>query len=99
MSPTRSSKTSSRSVPYGSFTRYLTASPASMQTSVLPITLTELTSYLDIANNQLYDILDGDDELHRLVYAIEVLQASNRTLEELRVRQEQYILNQFEYAL
>jgi len=96
MSPTRSSKTSSRPVPYGHFTRYPTASPSSAQTSISPVTYTELLNYFDVANDHL---LDGDTELHRIIYVIEILQASNRTLEELQVRQEHYMLDQFELAL
>jgi len=99
MSPTRSSKTSSRPVPYGHFTRYSTASPSSTRTTVPSITYTELVNYFDAANDQLYDLLDGDGELHRIIYAIETLQASNRTLKELQERQEQYMLDQFELAL
>jgi len=99
MSPTRSSKTSSLPVPYGHFTRYLTTSPTSTRTAIPSLTYTELINYLDVANDQLYDLLDGDTELHRIVYAIEVLQTSNRTLRELQDRQEQYMLNQFEVAL
>ena len=63
--------------------RYLTASPSSTQTSISPITYTELINYFDVANDQLYNLLDGNTELHRIIYAIEVLQTSNRTLEEL----------------
>jgi len=70
-----------------------------MRTSISPITYTELLNYFDVANDQLYDLLDSDTELHRIIYAIEVLQTSNRTLEELRARQEHYMLNQFELAL
>jgi len=93
MSPTRTSRTLSRSVPYGHFTRHPTASPSSTQTSVSLITYTELVNYFDIANDQLYDLLDGDAELHRIIYAIEVLQTSNWTLEELQVQQEHYMLD------
>jgi len=99
MPPTRTSKDSSRTTPYGHFTRYPTASPSSTQTSVSPVTYTELVNYFDVANDQLYDLLDGDTELHRIVYAIEVLRTSNQTLEELQVRQEKYMLDQFELAL
>jgi len=87
MSPTRSSKTSSRPVPYGHFTRYPTASPTSAQTTIPSITYTELVNYFDVANDQLYDLLDGDEELHQIIYAIKTLQASNRTLKELQERQ------------
>ena len=99
MSPIRSSRNLSRQIPYGRFTQYPTASPASTQTSIPTVTLAELTDYFDIANNQLYDLLDGDTELHRIIYAIEVLQTSNRALEEIQARQEQYMLDQFELAL
>jgi len=91
MSPTQSSKTSLRPVPYGYFIRYPTASPTSARTAILFLTYAELVNYLDVANDQLYDLLDGNTELHRIVYAIEVLQTSNRTLRELQDRQEQYI--------
>jgi len=60
---------------------------------------TELVNYFDVANDQLYDLLDGDEELNRIIYAIETLQASNRTLKELQERQEQYMLDQFELTL
>jgi hypothetical protein len=99
MSPTPSSRTSSQSVPYGHFTRYLTASSPSTRTAISSLTYTELIDYFDVANNQLYDLLDGDSELHCIVYGIEILQASNRTLRELQHRQEQYMLDQFEVAL
>jgi len=88
MSPIRSSRNSSRQIPYGHFTQYPTASPASTQTSIPTVTLAELTdyfdvandqltNYFDVANDQLYDLLNGDTELHRIIYAIEVLQTSN----------------------
>jgi hypothetical protein len=99
MSPTHSSRTSSQSVPYGHFTRYPTAFPTSTQTAIPSVTYTKLVNYLDIANYQLYDLLNGDTELHHIIYGIEILQASNRTLRELQHRQEQYMLNQFEFAL
>ena len=99
MSPTRSSRTSAWSIPYGHFARYPTASPTSIQTTIPSLTYTEPIDYFDIANDQLYDLLDGDSELHRIVYGIEILQASNRTLRELQHRQEQYMLDQFEIAL
>ena len=99
MSPTRSSRISSRSVPYGHFTRYPTTSSPSTRTTISTVTYTKLVNYFDIANDQLYDLLDGDDELHRIIYGIETLYASNRTLRELLQRQERYMLDQFEIAL
>jgi len=89
----------SRSVPYGHFTRYPTASPTSMQTSIPSVTFTKLVNYFTTANDQLYNLLDGDVELHHIVYAIKLLQPSNQTLEELQARQELYMLGQFELAL
>ena len=99
MSPIRSSRNSSRQIPYGRFTQYPTASPASTQTFIPPIALTELLDYFDVANDQLYDLLDSDTELHRIVHTIELFHLSNQSLEEIRARQEQYILDQFELAL
>jgi len=61
-----------------------TASPSSRQPSIPIITFTELTTYFTTANDQLYDILDGDLELRRIVHAIEVLTTSNRALEAIR---------------
>jgi hypothetical protein len=100
MSPIRSSKNSSRSVTlYAHFTRYPTASPTSVQTSVSPLTIAELTDYFTTANDQLYHLLDKDTELYHIVHVIEVLTNSNRTLNDLRIRQEQYMLSQFQLAL
>jgi hypothetical protein len=70
-----------------------------MQTTIPSVMYTELVNHLDVANDQLYDLLDGDTELHCIVYGIEILQASNRTLGELQHRQEQYMFDQFEFAL
>jgi hypothetical protein len=99
MSPIHSSKNSSQSIPYGHFTRYSTTPSPSTRNTIPPIAYTELVNYFDVANDQLYNLLDGDTELHRIVYGIEVLQASNQTLKELQHRQEQYMLDQFEIAL
>jgi len=99
MSPTRSSRTSAQSIPYGHFARYPTASPMSTRTTIPSLTYTELINYFDVANDQLYDLLDSDSELHCIVYGIKILQASNWTLRELQHRQEQYMLDQFEIAL
>ena len=99
MSPTRSSRISSRSVPYGNLNRYPTTSSPSTRTTISTVTYTELVNYFDIANDQLYDLLDGDEELHRIIYGIETFHASNQTLKELLQRQEQYMLDQFEITL
>ena len=99
MSPTHSSRISSWSASYGHFTRYPTASSPSTQAAIPSIMYTELVNYFDVANNQLYDLLDSDTELHHIIYGIEILQASNQTLRELQHRQEQYMHDQFEVAL
>jgi hypothetical protein len=100
MPPIRSSRISSSSpVPYAHFTRTSTASLTSVQTSVSPLTLTKLTDYFISANDELYDLLDKDTELYRIVHAIEILADSHRTLNNLRFRQEWYMLEQFDLAL
>jgi hypothetical protein len=100
MPPIRSSRiSSSSSVPYAHFTRTSTASLASVQTSVSPLTLTKLTDYFISANDELYDLLNKDTELYCIVHAIEILADSHRTLNNLRFRQERYMLEQFDLAL
>jgi hypothetical protein len=61
--------------------------------------LTKLTDYFISANDELYDLLDKDTELYRIVHAIEILADSHRTLNNLRIRQERYMLEQFDLAL
>jgi hypothetical protein len=68
-----------------------TSTPSSRGSSIPSVTLAELTTYFDTAHDQLYDILDGDAELRRTVHAIEFLTASNRALESIRRRQDQYL--------
>ena len=93
MSPIHSSRNSSRQIPYGRFTQYPTASPASTQTFIPTIALTELLDYFDVANDQLYDLLDSDTELHRIVHTIELFQpiprrnsSSSRTIHPRPIR-------------
>jgi hypothetical protein len=99
MPPIRSSQNSSRSIPYAHFTSYPTASPTSAQTAVPPLTLPQLTDYFISSNDELYDLLDKDTELYRIIHAIEVLADSHRTLNNLRNRQERYMLEQFDLAI
>ena len=86
-------------MPYGHFNRYPTTSSPSTRTAISTVTYTELVNYFDIANDQLYDLLNGDEELRHIIYGIETLHAFNQTLRELLQRQEQYMLDQFEVAL
>jgi hypothetical protein len=100
MPPIRSSRISSSSVtPYAHFIRYLTASLTSKQTSVSPLTLARLTDYFISANDELYDLLDKDSELYCIVHTIEIFADSHRTLNNLQIRQEQYLLEQFDFAI
>jgi hypothetical protein len=99
MPPIRSSQNSLRSTPYEHFTSYLTASPTSTQTSVLPLTLPKLTDYFISSNDELYDLLDKDSELYCIVCTIEILTDSHRTLDNLQHRQERYMLEQFDLAI
>jgi hypothetical protein len=61
--------------------------------------IAELTDYFTTASDQLYHLLNKDTELYRIMHAIEVLTNSNRTLNDLRIRQEQYMLSRFQLAL
>ena len=61
-----------------------TAAPSSRDPSISTVTFPELASYFTTAHDQLYDILDGDVELRRIVFAIETLTASNRAMEAIR---------------
>jgi hypothetical protein len=76
-----------------------TSTPSSRGSSIPSLTLAELSTYFDTAHDQLYDILDGDAELRRTVHAIEFLTASNRALESIRRRQDQYLTSQFQLAM
>jgi hypothetical protein len=76
-----------------------TSTPSSWGSSIPSVTLAELSTYFDTAHDQLYDILDGDVELRRTVHAIEFLTASNRALESIRRRQDQYLTSQFQLAM
>jgi hypothetical protein len=76
-----------------------TSTPSSRGSSIPSVTLAELTTYFNTAHDQLYDILDGDAELRRTVHAIEFLTASNRALEGIRRRQDQYLTSQFQLAM
>jgi hypothetical protein len=60
--------------------------------------IAELTNYFTTANDQLYHLLDKDTELYHIVHAIKVLANLNRTLDDLRIQQEQYMLSQFQLA-
>jgi hypothetical protein len=99
MPPIRSSQISSRSTPYEQFTSYPTASPTSTQTSVPPLTLSKLADYFISSNNELYDLLDKDSELYRIVRMIEIFADSQRTLDNFQHRQERYMLEQFDIAI
>jgi hypothetical protein len=76
-----------------------TSAPSSRGSSIPSLTLAELSTYFDTAHDQLYDILDGDAELRRTVHAIEFLTTSNRALESIRRRQNQYLMSQFQLAM
>jgi hypothetical protein len=76
-----------------------TSTPSSRGSSIPSVTLAELSTYFDTAHDQLYDILDGDTELRRMVHAIEFLTTSNRALESIRRRQDQYLTSQFQLAM
>jgi hypothetical protein len=100
MPPIRSFRISPPSnIPYAHFVRHSTASQTSTQTSISPLTLAQLTDYFISANNELYDLLDKDSELYRIVHTIEILADSHRTLNNLRIRQERYLLKQFDLAI
>ncbi len=75
------------------------ASPTSETRPVETLTFPKFIQYLTIANKRLYDLLEVDEELHCLVHAIELVDQSNRHLEEVRVRQEQFAYSQFQLAL
>jgi len=96
ISPKHSSVTSNL---YNHRGQKISTSPSPRQPSILIITFTELTTYFTTANDQLYNILDGDLELRRIIHAIEVLTTSNHALEAIRRRQEQYMMCQFQLAL
>jgi hypothetical protein len=66
---------------------------------VSTLTFAEFSTYLTTANTRLYALLEKDEELHRLVYAIELIDQSNRSLEEIRNRQNQHIQQQFQLAI
>ena len=74
-------------------------SPSSATRPVETLTFPKFTRLLTIANKRLYDLLETDEELHRLVHAIELVDQSNRRLDEIRVRQEQFAHSQFQLAL
>ncbi len=65
----------------------------------LRLLLSEFTKFFSIANNQLYALLEDDEELHSLVHTIELVDQSNHRLEEIRIRQEQFAFSQFQLAL
>ena len=75
------------------------ASPTSETRPVETLTFPKFIRYLNIANKRLYDLLKTDEELHRLVHAIKLVDQSNRHLEEVRIRQEQFAHSQFQLAL
>jgi hypothetical protein len=66
---------------------------------VSTLTFAEFSTYLTTANTRLYALLEKDEELHRLVHAIELIDQSNRSLEEIRNRQNQHIQQQFQLAI
>ena len=74
-------------------------SPTSETRPVKTLMFPKFVRYLTIANKRLYDLLKTDEELHRLVHAIKLVDQSNRHLEEIRVRQEQFAYSQFQLAL
>jgi hypothetical protein len=61
--------------------------------------LPKLTDYFISSNNELYDLLDKDSELYRIVHTIEILADSHRVLNNLRIRQEHHMLKQFDLAI
>jgi hypothetical protein len=63
-----------------------------------PSRLLRFTDYFISANDELYDLLDKDTELYHIVHTIEILADSHRTLNNPRIRQEQYMLEQFNLA-
>ncbi len=105
MSPIRPSKCSvalSKSTFYARSERHTkkpttTTHPGSP--SVLPLDFTELTDYFTSSNDQLYNLLNGNSELHRIVYGLETLYKANCALEEIRVQQELYLYSQYRLAM
>ena len=74
-------------------------SPTSATRPVETLTYSEFTKFFSIANNRLYTLLKDDEELHRLVHTIELVDQSNRRLEEIRIQQDQFAFSQFQLAL
>jgi hypothetical protein len=58
----------------------------------------KFSRYLTASNNRIYALLEGDEELRRMVNVIKLIEQSNRNLEEIRCRQEQFLLQQFQCA-
>ncbi len=75
------------------------ASPTSATRPIETLTYPKFVEYFTIANERLYTLLETDEELHRLVHAIELIHQSNQRLEEIRIRQEQFAHSQFQLAL
>jgi hypothetical protein len=63
------------------------------------LTFPEFSHYLTASNDRIYTLLEGDEELRRMVNVIELVEQSNRNLEEIRCRQEQFLLQQFQCTL
>ena len=106
MPPVRSARIASSKPSCITYNRYdshgkkiSTATPSSCDPSISTITFTELANYFTTAHDQLYDILGDDVALRRIVHAIEVLTTSNRAMEAIRRRQEQFMMSQFRLAL
>jgi hypothetical protein len=59
----------------------------------------EFSHYLTASNDQIYTLLEDNEELCHMVNVIELVEQSNRNLEEIRCRQEQFLLQQFQCAL
>jgi hypothetical protein len=59
----------------------------------------KFSHYLTASNDRIYALLEGNEELHCMVNVIELVEQLNRNLEEIRCQQEQFLLQQFQYAL
>ncbi len=63
------------------------------------LTYPKFKKFFTIANNWLYALLEDNEELHRLVHTIKLVNQSNHRREEVRIRQEQFAYSQFQLAL
>ncbi len=75
------------------------ATAASKTRAFDALTYPEFIKYFHIANKRLYALFEDNEELHRLVHTIELIDQSNHHLEEVRIRQEQFAYSQFQLAL